>query len=382
MSPADHAWHARWLVGLAAGLLATVGCAAEEPPALRVGTACPEVVVREVNDAWLASHPSPGDNKWARAVYFIGNMAAYEAVAEPRYLDHALRWAEQHGWQLHDGPSTRNADDHTAGQVYLALHRIDPRAERLEAIRASIDAVIASGERGDWSWVDALFMAGPAFAALGEATGDPAYARAMVELYRDAKTRRLLFEPAAGLWYRDGHYVYPFAMTPAGEPVFWSRGNGWVIASLALMLDHLPADAPEAAELRDMLATMAAALAPLQRDDGLWNVSLGDPEDFPGPESSGTALVTFALAWGIRDGVLDAATYIPVVERAWRGLVEHTLHADGTVGYVQGVGERPSSSQPVELASTRDFGVGAVLLAGAAVHALDLDWGCPVSASP
>src|SRR5262245_60440066 len=44
--------------------------------------------VRKVNDRWIAANPDPGNNQWARATYFSGNMAAYRMTEEPRYLDH------------------------------------------------------------------------------------------------------------------------------------------------------------------------------------------------------------------------------------------------------------------------------------------------------
>lgn len=126
-----------------------------------------------------------------------------------------------------------------------------------------------------------------------------------------------------------------------------------------------------------MLRAMASTLAAVQRDDGLWNVSLGDPDYFPGPEASGTSFFVYAIAWGINHGLLDRAVYAPVVERGWRGLVSVAVRADGELGYVQGVANQPASSQPVTLRSTRDFGVGAFLLAGSEVMRLGLDFECP-----
>src|SRR5690606_17680515 len=122
---------------------------------------------------------------------------------------------------------------------------------------------------------------------------------------------------------------------------------------------------------------MAAGLAKVQREDGLWNVSLADPDDYPGPESSGTSFFTYGIAWGINAGLLDRDTYLPVVARAWRGLTSVAVRADGELGFVQGVGEKPSSSQPVKLRSTHDYGLGACLLAGSEVGKLGLDLDCP-----
>jgi len=56
--------------------------------------------------------------------------------------------------------------------------------------------------------------------------------------------------------------------------------------------------------------------------------------------------------------------------RAWNGLVAAAVHPNGFLGYVQGVGDRPESSQPITYDSTADFGVGAFLLAGAELAAL------------
>ena len=61
---------------------------------------------------------------------------------------------------------------------------------------------------------------------------------------------------------------------------------------------------------------------------------------------------------------------MPVVARAWNGMVATAVHPDGFLGYVQKVGDRPESSQPVTYDTTADFGVGAFLLAGTEVVAL------------
>src|SRR5262249_22170732 len=117
-------------------------------------------------------------------------------------------------------------------------------------------------------------------------------------------------------------------------------------------------------EYGDNVQALARSLHATQRGDGFWNVNLGDPDDRPGPETSGTGFFTFGLAYGIRTGLLDAATYLPVVLRAWNGLVSTAVHSDGFIGYVQGVGDQPGSGLPPTADATADFGVGAFLLAG------------------
>jgi rhamnogalacturonyl hydrolase YesR len=88
---------------------------------------------------------------------------------------------------------------------------------------------------------------------------------------------------------------------------------------------------------------------------------------FPGAETSGTASFAYGLAYGSGGGLLDRATYLPVLAQAWRGMVGKAVRADGLLGYVQGVGDRPGHASAGE---THDFGVGAFLLAGSEVARL------------
>ena len=116
---------------------------------------------------------------------------------------------------------------------------------------------------------------------------------------------------------------------------------------------------------------MSDALRRCQRTDGFWNVSLHCPENFGGPETSGTALFVYGMAWGINRGVLSRETYLPIVARAWNAMVATAVHPDGFLGYVQGTGKEPKDSQPVgydTVPDFEDFGVGCFLLAATEVY--------------
>jgi unsaturated rhamnogalacturonyl hydrolase len=81
----------------------------------------PEIIdtMRLVNDYWIDGHPDPGDNRWARATYFEGNMGLYAVYPDQSYYDYALLWADSNGWELEGGDSTRHADNQCAGQTYI-----------------------------------------------------------------------------------------------------------------------------------------------------------------------------------------------------------------------------------------------------------------------
>lgn len=192
----------------------------------------------------------------------------------------------------------------------------------------------------------------------------------MYRFTRDNHGVNGLYNPEDKLWWRDKDFVPPYT-TPNGEDCYWSRGNGWVIMAMCRMLDILPEDESHCAEYARMLVDMCEALVPLQRGDGFWNVSLHDEADFGGKESTGTSMFVYGMAYGINHGLLDAAIYRPVVEKAWSALVRDALHDDGFIGYTQGTGKQPSDGQPVTYDSQPDiydYGLGAFLCAGVEVY--------------
>lgn len=319
-----------------------------------------------VNSYWIAQHSDPGDNKWARAAYFTGSIDFYKTYPKQEYLDYITGWAEKHNWGLnYRSNDPWHADDQCAGQVYIDLYKLDSMADqdKIAAIKTRIDDMMVSSNGKNWWWVDALYMAMPVFTRLGVLYDDDDYFEMMYRLYTNTKVTRGLFNTTDHLWYRDENFDPPY-FTPAGLNSYWSRGNGWVFAAHARVLQLLPQDEPHRAEYIETFQNMAEALKNCQRSDGFWNASLIDPNDFGGPETSGTSFFTYGLAWGINNGFLDSATYFPVIVKAWKGLNEMAVHENGKLGYVQGVGSNPSSSQPVTYESTADYGVGAFLLAG------------------
>ena len=61
--------------------------------------------------------------------------------------------------------------------------------------------------------------------------------------------------------------------------------------------------------------------------------------------------------------VVISFQYKPVIDKAWKYLAETALQADGSVGYVQPIGEKPDPTRTVNAQSQAPFGTGAWLLA-------------------
>jgi rhamnogalacturonyl hydrolase YesR len=235
--------------------------------------------------------------------------------------------------------------------------------------------MVKSEKKDDWWWIDALQMGMPLYTKLGVLFNDTSYFRKMYDLYAFAKHNHGgngLYNPADHLWWRDKDFVPPYK-EPNGNNCYWSRGNGWVLAALVRTLQLLPESDPHYAEYMQDYKDMCAALLPLQRADGFWNVSLQDSTHFGGKELTGTSLFSYGFAWGIRKGLLDKKTYQGAVTRSWNALVKDCVHANGKLGWVQGTGKEPKDGQPVTYDSTPDFedyGLGCFLLAGSEVYKL------------
>lgn len=320
-------------------------------------------LMRRVN-AWTAEHPwKERDHSWVRSTWYAGVMAFHRATGDPRIADQAIRWAETHGWKVcaEDSPANRLA----CAQTYLELAELAHDPALFASIRAWVDSdhpeapapgrvwYLEAGRR----YADSLFVAPPALVMLGRATGEAKYVALAHEMFRDVA--RELLDEDAGLFFRDRTFMD--RRTGSGKKILWSRGNGWVIAGIARILDHLPSGDPRRPEYEALFRRMASALAAAQGEDGFWRSNLADPGQHPGPESSGTAFFTFALAWGIGSGLLDRAAFEPVARRGWRALVS-AVDGDGRLGWVQPIGAAPRAAAPDQ---AHEYAAGAFLLAGA-----------------
>jgi len=299
-------------------------------------------------------------SSWRLCTFYVGALSAYRATRRDHYRELASQWAEANDWRFRSD-RRRHADFQCIGQVFLGLYFEERDDRKRRATQATMDEIIDDPRLGEemWSWADALFMAPPVWARLGTVTGKDVYFDFMSDRFWQASEP--LFDPGHGLYYRDERFVD--RESAHGAPVFWSRGNGWVLAGIVRILQHLPENHSAHSRFVKRFRTMAAAVAPLQQDDGLWRTSLLDPREYPAPETSGTALFTYALAWGINEGYLSRKNYRGIVLRGWRGLSE-AVSEEGRLGWVQEVGSRPG---PVKEEGTGAYAVGGLLMAGSEI---------------
>lgn len=351
------------LIGLSVVLLAAcVPLSASEPEKVLT-------LMERVADWQLANPSKHKPTDWTQGAGYAGMMALAGISENPRFRDAMVAMGEGNEWKL--GPKKYYADDHCVAQAYVEMYEQmrDPRM--IAPTKQGFDFILANphdgllvfrvpGNQDRWSWCDALFMAPPAWLRMYRATGNENYLDFMIREWW--VTSGYLYDKDEHLYYRDSTY---FDKREAnGAKVFWGRGNGWVMGGLVRVLQYLPTEHPSRERFVKQFKDMAAKLLTCQQPDGMWRASLLDPASYPLKETSSTGFFTYALAWGVNQGMLDRVKYEPAVRKAWASLVE-CVAEDGKLTHVQPIGADP---QKFPDDSTEVYGVGAFLLAGTEMY--------------
>ena len=337
-------------------------------------------IIENVNAHWQRTQTKPGWAFWDVAAYHTGNMEAYFLTGREEYRKYSEKWAEHNRWQ--GAKSTDRAawkysygekDDYVlfgdwqiCFQTYADLYNLDPDERKIARAREVMEYQMSTSNNDYWWWADGLYMVMPVMTKMYKITGNKLYLEKLYEYFVYANS--IMYDKKTGLYYRDAKYVYPRHKSLNGKKDFWARGDGWVFAGLAKVLQDLPENDRHRKEYIKIYKKMAKAIRKVQQEEGYWTRSLLDPEHAPGPETSGTAFFTYGLLWGINNGYLDRKTYYPAAEKGWQYLIETALQENGKVGYVQPIGEKAIPGQVVNENSTSPFGVGAFLLAACEMY--------------
>ncbi|WP_308274731.1 glycoside hydrolase family 88/105 protein [Prevotella sp.] len=341
-------------------------------------------LITRVNTYWQQNNKAETRSFWAPAAYHTGNMEVYKLLKDDKQLDYTRRWAYHNNWSgaTEADPSRWKYANYGEGkdyvlfgdwqvcfQTYIDLYNLaiangGTDADNYFMVKRAKEVMHyeAYSKKDDyWWWSDALYMVMPVMTKMYKLTGDVQYLDKLYEnlLYSD----RIMLDQETGLYFRDARYVYPNHKSVNGKKDFWARGDGWVLAGLAKVLQDLPKDYKHYKFFVDKFQRLADIVAKTQQKDGYWTRSILDPNHAPGPETSGTAFFAYGIMWGVNNGFLAKKDYKKCIDRAWQYISETAVQADGKVGYVQPIGDRAIPGQTVDANSQANFGVGAVLLA-------------------
>jgi unsaturated rhamnogalacturonyl hydrolase len=156
-------------------------------------------------------------------------------------------------------------------------------------------------------WIDGMFMITAVQAQAFRATGEKKYIdRAAKEMVLYLDTIQL----ENGLFYHlpEAHYS-------------WGRGNRWMAVGMAEILRVLPKDNTDRGRIMAGYKKMMAALLKYQEPDGMWRQIIDDPEAWK--ETSGTAMFTYAMITGVKNGWLDQKKYGVAARKGWLALINY-----------------------------------------------------------
>lgn len=273
-----------------------------------------------------------------------------------------------------------NIDDLPAGRIYFTLYKEEMEkgntkdAERYKTAATVIrnklkydHSRINKGLPGaggffhkavypNQMWLDGLYMGSTIYAEWQHAFGDPETkdnAESWEDIALQFKTiHHYTYNPDKQLNYHawSAEPIDPNSFWANQEEPFlgcskefWGRGMGWYFAALADVLEYMPKNHSDYEAVLKIFNEVAAGLKRWQdQESGVWYQLLqydssttadGKGDTINGEtynigtapnylEASCSSIFTYAYLKGIRLGLLDKATYLPVAEKAYQGLLK------------------------------------------------------------
>jgi len=281
----------------------------------------------------FASQDPAGSRHYKLACAWYGALAVAALQSDRPLLDDLVAmyasYRDSHG-DLLAGPG--HVDENVFGIVPLEIARLTGDAAlRGEGLALADHQRLRIGGHKRFA-IDDMFMITALQVQAWRASGDPAY----LDLAADTMVEYLdVLQQDDGLFVHHADFRHR-----------WARGNGWVAAGLTELLRELPPEHPRYPAIRGGYERMMRGLKAHQIGEGdgagLWKQVVDSDDARNWPETSGSAMFTYALVTGVRHGWLDASTYGPVARAGWLALVDRST-PDGRLRDVSDWAYKPGS---------------------------------------
>lgn len=345
---------------------------------------------------WLM-RKSDGEYKWSytHGLVLLGMERLYQQTGREDFAvyikDYADHFINEDGRIGTFTTTEFNIDSINAGKMLFFLYERtgDLRYKlAMDALQTQLKWHPRTRSGGFWHklkypwqiWLDGLYMAQPFYAQYQSVFGDDHESfNDILSQFRfiEHKTR----DEKTGLLYHgwDESRLQAWANNDTGlSPGFWSRAMGWYAMAVVDTFEHFPAGHEGRPELAAILGRLANALSAFQHESGLW-YQVPDHGEWDGNwlEASGSAMFTYAIAKGVRLGVIGDS-HMAIARRGYAGLLTHIITVDKS-GQVHvndvcrsaGLGGTPYRDGSYEYYISTDrvaddaHGIGAFLLASA-----------------
>ena len=380
------------------------GARTAEPQSEAAGDPVLERALQEWPEGRISTVKNPGEWSYEEGVLLDGMVAEWRVTGDGRlfsYVKAAVDRSVDKDGAIHmdNGAAfpveAHSLDNIEMGRSVLTVYRVLQQERYYKAAKFLDDQMQqqpknASG--GFWHkqiypnqmWLDGAYMAEPFLASYARTFGARTFGAktfgrpaemdgvAAQLLLMDAKMR----DRPTGLlrhgW--DESKQMEWANKKTGlSPEVWARAMGWYAMALVDVLERMPVSDPQRAALDELARRTLTAVARYQDpESGLWWQVMdkgGQKGNYL--EASASCMFVYALAKGIREGVLPISME-PNVTRGWDGIQKRFVKPDGTLSgtvKVAGLGGTPYRSGSYayyagEAVGDNDAkGVGAYLLA-------------------
>lgn len=303
-------------------------------------------------ELWMCDGASKPKWEYTPTLMARAFIELYNATGDTAFLNHVQQFADQFIGE--DGAietykqSLYNMDRIQGGNFLILLNAIDPQPRYISAIetlRNQLREQPRTSEGGFWHkavyphqmWLDGLFTGTTFYARYAAWKPEP-------EAWSDIANQFLVVDQHTlktnGLnhhgWDESRQMGWSHPETGC-SPETWGRAEGWYVMALCDVLELMPAEHPERAELGAILRRVMEALLAVQDSaTHLWyQVPDRAGEEGNYLESTCSAMYCYAMAKGARIGALDK-TYRDEAQRVLEGLKARKLirKADGTLSLI------------------------------------------------
>jgi unsaturated rhamnogalacturonyl hydrolase len=256
--------------------------------------------------------------------------------------------------------------------AFIKLQRSEKQKNFTPIINIGIDFVMNKEHRladktiarmrpqANTMWLDDMYMGIPCLAQMGALTGETKY-------YDEAAFQVLKF--GEKMFVREtGLFRHGWVEEMSEHPAFhWGRANGWAVLTMCEVLDVLPENHKDRAQILELFRAHCKGIAKYQGQNGFWHQLMDRNDSYE--ETSATAIFTYCLAHGINKGWLDPMAYGPQAILGWNAL-STKINAQGQVEGTcvgTGMGFDPAFYYYRPVRALAAHGYGPTLLAGSEI---------------
>jgi unsaturated rhamnogalacturonyl hydrolase len=287
---------------------------------------------------------------WGQALYLYALARIDQEQGTEKYTDYLRRFYDHHiakGYRLCSSDTSapalgalylaqKTGEEKYMGVVEAARRYYGAAPPVLEDMPNHLGTGFESWIYPKSVWVDSIMMYGVFTNWLAGVSGDKALRGFAAR--QPANFARYLQDGETGLFYHS-YWTKQKTHYPR-KPLFWGRGNGWVMAAVPLLMEYLPEG--ERAQVKGIFMRLAKALLPYQRADGYFETVFNRVGETY-KESSATMLIAAGWFYGCRTGLLGEE-YFGAAKKAFRAVCGDLQTKDGLLSmpYISG----PTSAMP------------------------------------